>query len=300
MTSSRKNVSAKTELLEHSAALAKKKRAGKIVFLSVLFLLVVLGAGYLLVSSIFLIKNISVGGNTLVESAEISNYLIGALTGKYFYLFPKSSVFLYARKDLENGLLAKFPRLKNSVIELVDRNTIQVEVSERGTDAVWCGKEMATASSTGETDRCYFADESGFVFAESPLFSGSSFIELRGSLPAEPIGNRPLPENTYRLVSRFARYLTEIFAKTAHDNYRLTATVIREGEYRAMIADSDRPEVGNWVVIFDNEESADEIAGNLFSIFESPAFRKEMLLHKNGLESIDLRNGKKVFYRFKD
>jgi hypothetical protein len=303
-------MSSKKELLERSSERKKRKRVGRLIFWIFIFLLLTGIASYILVSPALAIRSIAVQGNSVLEDGEISGFITEATAGRYLYFFPKSSILLYPREQIEKSLLEKFPRLLSAQLSLADWDAVLANVKERDTDAIWCSRagtsdnvsassSVSGTSSPAESADCYFTDQGGYIFAPAPTFTGSAFIELRGSLKEPAIGGRPLSERSYGVVSRFARYLPEIFKKTVHDNYRLLYVRIIDGQrFEAEIADTGSA-LGSWKIVFDGEENADIIAENLFSIIESPAFKKDMIDHKSALDSIDLRYGKKIYYKFK-
>jgi|GEM_PF-1530159 len=302
-----KNSKPSKEILRHSAELKKKKRIGSFVIFWILIVLVISGAGYLLYCPALAITKVSVEGARVMDSNNISDYVIQAISGKFWFVFPERNDLLYPARGIEAGLLKKFPRLAEATIDLTDRNSLVVSVKERDLDTVWCrGNEVteAVASSTesepAEND-CYFADDRGLVFAPAPTFVGSVFVELHGGLASDPIGTNPLSESAYKIASGFAKTLPNVFNKTANSQYRfLAVNILDKDDYSAIVVDSSRTGDNIWQILIGSDTDANTLAGNLYTILESSAFRKDMLDHKNNISSIDLRYGKKVFYKFKD
>jgi len=302
-----KNSKLSKEILRHSAELKKKKRIGSFVIFWIMIVIVFSGAGYLLYCPALTITKVSVEGARVMDSNYISDYIVQAISGKFWYVFPQRNDLLYPARGLEVGLLKKFPRLAEATIDLADRNSLVVSVKERDFDTVWCRDSEVTeliASSTESelTDNdCYFADVHGMVFASAPTFVGSVFVELHGGLAGNPIGTSPLTESAYKIASGFAKILPNVFNKTANSQYRFLAiNILDENDFSAIVVDSSRTGDNVWQIFIDGDDDANTLAGNLYTILESPAFRKDMLDHKNNLASIDLRYGKKVFYKFKN
>lgn len=309
------------EILKRSQTLIVKKRVGKFIILSILAILIISGLVYLLYLPALSVRSISIQGNNILDPKDLVAEVNQTLEGKYWYLFPKRSIFIYPKKVITVNLLKQFPRLSGVEIGLGEYDSIVVDVKERDSDSIWCKDyesprdvlgqiieiEMASSSEISSpareqlTDRdCYFSDDSGFIFAPAPYFSSSVFTELSGLLVEEPISSTPLSEESYAISSHFAKNLTKVFTKTENEKYRLIRVkIIDKNNYEAIVVDTTKLTDGEWKIFFDNDESAEELTNNLYTVLNSDPFKKGVMENKGGLASIDLRYGKKVFYKFK-
>ena len=313
------------EVLKRSQSLKTKRWVGKVVIFSVIVIILFSVIIYILYLPALSVRSIFVQGNDILESTELIESVERTLAGKYWYILPRQSIFIYPEQTVIANLLSQFPRLSAVLIGSGDWDSLVVDVKERDSDSIWCrdsefphnvlGQEivievasssidnMTQTVSTTPTEQfrdCYFADDAGFIFAVAPYFSNSVFVELSGFLSEDPIGQTPLADSSYTIVSHFAKNLAKIYNKTENSKYRLIRVrIIDKDNYEAIVADTSKETNYDWKIFFDNDESAEELTNNLYTVLTSESFKEEMLNNKNNLASIDLRYGKKVFYKFK-
>jgi hypothetical protein len=305
------------EILKRSQTLKVKKQVGKVVIISVLVILLISGLIYTTYIKALSVRSVSVQGNDILESEDIISQVNKGIDGKYWYVFPKKSIFIYPQKTLEVDLLKLFPRLSSVDIGLGEWDSLIVDVRERDSDTIWCkdsespkdvlGNPIEEFSSStepvpGDPDQnCFFSDDEGFIFAPAPYFSNSVFTELSGMLEEQPLAKKYLSNSSYDVVTHFAKNLAKIFAKNGEEKHRLIRVkIIDKNNYEAILADTSKEKDNEWKIFFDNDDTAEDLANNLITILDSEPFKKEMLKNKGNLASIDLRYGKKVFYKFKD
>lgn len=294
---------ASKEVLKRSQTLKKKKKVGKIFIIFVLILLFLAGVIYLLYARSLSINTIIVQGNNVLETDELSVAVKESIRGKYWYLFPRTSIFIYPRSEITSKLLNDFPRLATVEVGVNDWDSLIVDVDERSSDSVWCQNYSnlidGLASPTSDLENCYFADSNGFIFAVAPYFSNSVFLRLSGFLPVQPIGKVILPKDSYQTITNFSRSLVTIFSKTNYTNFRLTnIRIIDKNNYEASIINTAQNN-DEWSLFFDSDENAEKLAGNLYTTLASDSFKQDYEENQGGLESIDLRYNPKVFYKFK-
>jgi len=319
-----KSTKSTKEVLKRSQTLKKKKRVGKFIIFFILAIFLIVGLGYLLYLPSLSVQAVTVQGNNILDSENIIDQVNQNLEGEYWYLFPRRSVFIYPKKIILDDLQEKFPRLSETEIGLGEWDSLIVNVVERSSDVIWCkdnesprdvlgqiiieDKDPDTAELASEETKvsneseqnCFFADDGGFVFAPAPYFSNSVFVELSGFLSERPIGTTPLAEKSYSIITHFAKNLAKIFSKTTNDKYRvIKVRIIDKSNYEVVVVDTSRTATPEWKIFFNNTYSAEELTSNLYTVLNSEPFKKEMLTNKGDLASIDLRYGKKVFYRFK-
>lgn len=313
------------EVLKRSEALKVKKRLGKFVIFSIAVIILVSALVYVLYIPALSVRAILVQGNDILDSEDITASIEQTIGGKYFFIFPKKSIFIYPKETIITDLKKQFPRLLTVDVGIGEYDSLIVDVKERESDSIWCQdgqsprdvlgqviesevSASATASTTETvsfaqnetTQGCYFSDDTGYIFAPAPYFSNSVFMELSGFLSEQPISTVPLSGSSYEITTHFAKNLAKIFNKTDNDQYRLIRVeIIDKNNYQAILADTSKPGDYQWKIFFDNDESAEELTNNLYTVLNSDPFKKEMTANKGNLASIDLRYGKKVFYKFK-
>jgi cell division septal protein FtsQ len=99
---------------------------------------------------------------------ELEEFIEEKISGRYFYLVPRSNIFLYPKEAIKADALSAFKRIKTIDIELLDLNTVEVEVALRKPHALWCGTSVSGTAS----ESCHFLDDTGLVFAQAPTFTG--------------------------------------------------------------------------------------------------------------------------------
>lgn len=151
----------------------RKKRRLKLLIFLISFFGLASWFGYLLFfSNIFLVKQVEVRGNEEISKEEILNkvdgylnkhYLISRFRPRFNILFANSGELEAALSD--GFLLAREFKVKKNLFE----KKIKVRVEERDEAGVWCA--------AGGSD-CFYFDEGGILFKESPRFSGPLFLVI--------------------------------------------------------------------------------------------------------------------------
>jgi hypothetical protein len=165
---------------------------------------------------------------------------------------------------------------------------LSIAIGERKPEIVWCDGAVSP--------KCFFADDEGYIFSPAPQYSDNIFYSLVGGLPAEAIGTKPLPTNSFQNIVLFAKLLPDAFKKANfNDGSQLIRVVASTtGEYTAVL----RNNKAEWRILF-NDGDATETIKNLVSVLSCDAFKQDLSTNKTDLDYLNLRIGKKVFYRFK-
>src|SRR3989338_6310810 len=167
----------------------------------------------------FLISEVVIAEDIMVDRSEVKQSVEQELEGYYFYLIPKSNAFIYKLNNPKDRLLGKFPRFTFLNLDLEGFQKVVVSASEREPFALYCV----------EVENCFFLDESGFIFAKAPLFSeGVYFIYKTDEPLAEPMGQRFLLENDFRGLQKFLDNLP-------HLGINVHTLEMGSNEYRAVL-----------------------------------------------------------------
>lgn len=221
----------------------------------------------------FLISDIEVYGAKVITEDEVSRSVLSTLSGKFLWLIPKSNVLFIPRGEVEANLMREYPRLSSISLSLSGTKILSASVVEREPYALYCQNSDAE-------DKCYFLDESGFIFDEAPDFSGVVYFIYRGEGLPEPKGRQFLPHDKFRELSAFVENIDKIgFEPVSHSDAEI---IMRNGTKLAW------KEGGDLTRIF----------SNLKLFLESPEIRaQENFINK--VRVFDLSTENKVFYRFK-
>lgn len=260
----------------------EKERKVRLTLGSVLAILILVSPIIILRSQRFLIKSITIAGNTVTKSEDIESLVATKLTGNYGLIVPHSSSIFYPKAAIQADLLLAIPRLKSVTITRTGWKGISITVTERTPAALYC-TNVTTAAPTG----CYFMDQDGFIFSEAPSFSGGVYVAYTSESPLEsPLGHYFLDSATFaKLVAmlndlNLLHMTPKILIVKSDDSYNLTLS-------------------SGLVVIWKQEDDAKSVESNLIS-FTNDASIFDSTHTLADLSYIDLRFGNKVFYKFKN
>lgn len=134
------------------------------------------------------VRTITVEGNRVVLTSAVEETALKALSGNYFFLFPRDNAFLYSDKKLEVALAYQFKNFKTVNVSLDGLTAITVRVAEREPKALWCGVSADTSAA-----HCSFIDADGLVYAPAPEFSPGAYVALYGPLVATALADPDAP-----------------------------------------------------------------------------------------------------------
>jgi len=255
------------------------------------FAIVLVTAIFLLVSAFLLqldevtITQVIVNGNSVVTEEALRRVIYGELEGKYAFIFPKGSIFLYPRKSIEASVLDAFTRIQKADISFEDFQSIALVVEEREPFALWCG---AVYEDLSVRETCYFLDDSGFMYTQAPHFTGNTFFRFYGALinplaGGDPVGETFLSREEFRKINFFIDAIKEI-------NLQPAALYIRdENDFELYLEDESK-------ILFGRTQNLSRTLENIQSFFESAEYAKH---EEETLEYADFRFGNKVYYQFK-
>ena len=277
----------------------RKRKASQKKFYLVLVLIIIFFVALVFISKIAGINvvRVEVSGNKIVEAVDIERVAQEKIGEKYFWVAPKSNYFLIPKKSIKRTLFLEYPRLEEIDIDISDNQTLAIEVAERGTSFTWCGDSLPEKGVRPEEVKCYFADEEGFVFDESPYFSGDVYFRFYGSLEGESLSTYPR-----------GRYLSSeleelIFLKEVVAGLDLIPSSYYknpEGYYELYLASSSTPPEAPRIIFELSEESeVEKMAENLRSAVYAEPLEEELDTKYEDLEYLDLRFGNRVYYKFR-
>jgi cell division septal protein FtsQ len=165
--------------LGSSQRLAKRRRLFLIRSAIILFfvLIVIFGLAILSGHNKIIIKNFVVSGNGAVTTNEILNIVNRDVSGRYLGLFARNNFIIFPRYRIQTDILTEIKTIKTAKVSWQGWQTVAISVTERKPYAVWCGENILVVE-----PKCNFVDESGYVFAEAPVFSGNLFVKFYGPI----------------------------------------------------------------------------------------------------------------------
>lgn len=191
------------------------------------FVLVVIsllaGFSYLIIwSPVFKIRKISVESAYFTAQAQTQEIVSQLLQEKLWRVIPGDSLFTFLGQEASRRILSSFPEAESVVIKrsLTTGPEIKIEVKGRQSAAIWCqslpvetAKEPATTTvnvAMPTSDKCFFADESGFLFHEAPTISGIAlptfFSQINEKLD---LRSQAIASSTIQFASQLKKQLRE-------------------------------------------------------------------------------------------
>jgi cell division septal protein FtsQ len=143
--------------------LRARRRAARrrlVIALVILFFILV-GAGfYALWQPFARIQRIDVSGPH-ADASQIPAAAQAALTGTYFHIVPKDSIFFFPKESVRQAVLAAYPDVTAVSVSRASLDAIRVTALGRTEAFVWCGEAYSAATST---TGCYSSDAEGFLY----------------------------------------------------------------------------------------------------------------------------------------
>ncbi|MEX2029314.1 MAG: hypothetical protein WD963_02425 [Candidatus Paceibacterota bacterium] len=231
------------------------------------------------------VDEIKVTGNKVIETQMIAEVVEKTIEAKHWWLFPKTNIILYPKKEIKNKLNDQFTRIGNidfSVQSEANKKVLEILITEREALYMWCGETLPEPVDV----KCYFIDKEGYIFAESPYFSGEVYFKFYGS-PIE--GSKLFPD-----------FQKLIFFKTALESIALKPVALHaqeNGDIEVFLS------AGNILpgpkVIFKKSSDFQKVVENLKAALDTEPLLSDFKNKYSTLEYIDLRFGNKVYYRFR-
>ena len=239
------------------------------------------------------IQNVEIAGNNILESDDLQSAVRKELTGKYIWLFPKSNVLIFPRQSLEESLRESFPRISSLSFSLSKKETLSVDISEREGKYIWCGV-LPPVPASSEEEKCYFLDESGYVFDDAPYFSGEVYFKFygEGGLGEDPMGKYFRSQDCHNLI-KFKDALSSFGLKP------VMISLLQNGNAELYLSRVGREGYGP-KIIFKIDSDANHIAENLQAALGTEPLMSGFKKKYASLQYIDLRFGNKVYFKFNE
>jgi hypothetical protein len=232
--------------------------------------LLLTGVWYITRLPVFTIATVTATGGVTIDTTEIERKVETVLEGSYLKFIPRRFAFLYPYEAIVSEV-QKVPRIKDVVVQRVDRQAIMITFGEYVPEALWCAST--------ESDECVFLDSMGYAFGEAPDLRGGSLVRYYSLQDDLAIGESPFYGETYRVTKSFTDALAETgwYVKSVEVDSAADAfyTLVGGGELKVSLKDEVSRTLSFLATVRESEEFAHLEPGNF--------------------EYIDLRFGTKVF-----
>jgi cell division septal protein FtsQ len=216
------------------------------------------------------ITKVTVRGGETIPHNEVERVVVDKLSGAYLKIVPRAFAFTYPHEEILEAVNGVH-RIKDVKVVRTGGTELLVEFDEYVPHALWC--------SQGQSQNCYFVDNQGYAFAQSPDLVGGSFLRLItvGREPGEHQQAFPAEEYTklHELTVKLAEakwFVSKAEIDAAGDGF---LTIVDGGEFKVSLKHNPQETVGNLLTVLGSEKFAHIKPGNF--------------------EYIDLRFGSKVF-----
>ncbi len=268
-----------------SSDLRRKRFFLKMALFAGVFLFLSAGVSALFYVPKFRVQNVSVRGNAVLSGNEIAAEVSDALNGRYYGIFPRGNILLVPKEEIISRLLSAFPRIKKVSLDRDFPDSLIVNITERKPAALFCGEEPEepasppTSPSPGGNQSepeggCSFIGEDGAVFEKAADFSGSVYVKFYGK------------KNTKKVP--FFEKLARFAAAASGEGADISKVVFGKDALREFYSSE------GWRVLLNEGDDFEKAAANLKLALEEQIKEK-----RKNLDYIDLRFGKKVYYKFK-
>jgi hypothetical protein len=288
----------------------RRKRRNKFLFRLglILFFLLVIFLTLVFVSRMqrFRISDVELSGETLVSQNEVVEASDDFLSGYYLGLFPRDNAFIFPRAVLQNFLKEKFKRIDLIKIKLDGFKKLQIIISERQQQALWCagspdGFAEATSSSDLDRDKCYFLDDNGLIFSGAPSFSGNAYFKYYGgiSIGTSPAGSLPTDSassgtpigQTYLSTSTVFQDVSDFVQSIGQTSITPVSILAGDnGDFTMYLSTGGK-------IYFNQSEPLSKTADNLKALLQTLSESSSTSILN--IDYIDLRFGDKLYYKMK-
>jgi len=218
------------------------------------------------------VRDVQVSGTTTLASTTVAAYIHEAITGYYLFVVPKRNIFIYPKRAIADGLLAKFPELRAADVHAGNFHTIEAEVVEREPKALWC-----------ESQQCFLMDQSGVVYGYAEGDDG--FVSYHGRTEGTGLPRQYLTPDEFESLFSLVDAVSQRVPETPVVGVSVDAEL-----------DAEATLLNGFVLKF----ALGDAGGDVFERFQlaltSGPFAENNL---SNFEYLDLRFGDKLYYKLK-
>lgn len=279
----------------------KQKRLKNILIISAgifIFSLVV----YLLNASFLSIQQIIIDEVEYSNRNDIELAIKEKIEGRYLGMFSRSNALIFSRTKIAREIKSKFPSIKSVDVDLKGLTTINVQLEEYVSTALWCDVPVTPAStlihdeseeekvsvipqtlSSVGSPNCFFVNDEGIIFAPTDFDSNTEIIKTFGKILSDPLRQSYTDKKTFQDLIEFSKLLRRL-------NIVADQIWTTNGEVYAFVT-KERVKI-----YIDSESDVVSMFDNLDTVMKRDAINKAQF---SNIDYIDLRFGNRVFYKLK-
>lgn len=300
-------VDARRELLAESKKRSKRRRTifGFVLFFLSIFLII--SFFYVLHLDTFRVKEVIILGNSAVEASAIKTNVEKNISGSFLFLIPKNISFILNKEKIGMKVLAEFSNISQVEVDLEGFSKLIVKVKEREQKLVWCNISTKNEEVENKKETCWYTDKTGVIFGRAPTFSDGIILKLSGLVEINDslLGTRVLPAEDFTKLLHYEESLTKVVQASGIGPFKVSSLTLEDygdvrlvfiGGVNSQSASTTLP--SSWSLLFNRDQSLSDLIKNFSTVVSAPEFESDLVENKN-LDYLDLRFGKKVFYKFK-
>lgn len=160
----------------------KKRKKKQIMFgtvFGVVLSCLVAGIVWGAYSESFQIVQLNVRGTQGELENQIRESAQSMLQEKVMWVFPKSNTFLFPKHTLYQQIIDSYPKVLSVEVTKTGLKTLTIDVVERKAHSLWCSG-VPPHLTPDVMGRCFFVDNTGYIYTQSPYFSDHVYFELYG------------------------------------------------------------------------------------------------------------------------
>lgn len=282
----------------------KKRRQKKIKLILVISVCIfILSLFIYLTNANFLrLQQIIVNDVKYSNRNEIELKIKEQLEGRVLGLFSRSNALIFSRSKISREIKNNFPSVKYVDVDLKGLTTIEVQLEEYVSSALWCDTPVTPARAllhdeNGEEkssvipqnvssisgSNCFYMNEEGVIFAKAQYDSSGDIVKTFGKITSDPIRQSYVDKKTFNNLIEFTKLLRRL--DIVADEIWTT-----NGEVYAFVT-KDKVKI-----YIDSKSDVGKLFDNLETVIKRDAINKAQF---SNIEYIDLRFGNRVFYKLK-
>lgn len=273
----------------------EKKRRADLAWVCV-FIIFVVVAAFLVYYPGFRIKQIEIVGAETLSGDQITALTNKELSGFHFLIIPRANFLFYPRREIFSTLRQTLPSIKTIRLSTVGREVLRLSIEERKSGFLWCRSSNVDESIDAPKD-CFFMDDQGFVYSSAPAFFGRAFDEIYVPFSGDPVGRKYLTKDQLFSIRQTTDNLSRVVGSSVLASSTLERAYYTDKDYLTYRF-YDKGLNNRYKIFVPLSASSSEELINFASALNSDIFKKNLKQAKGSVEYIDLRYGRKIFYRF--
>jgi hypothetical protein len=196
-------------------------------------------------------------------------------------------------------LMAHFPSIASVDTEFSSPTMLSISITEKKPAYLWCKAQ------------CYFVDDSGVVYQESPTFTPGVFLSFFGMTPTTTITDPSNPiRRRFASVTEFTKSISVVNDLSTYPMHITSVRYLSRADSTPQLATGvgdialTVDQIGNSVIpnsaqlLILQTQDALTVARALGLVLDNKNFQDAFSAHPSTLQYVDLRFPGKIYYKF--